>query len=205
MQYRLNPSHQSREKGQCAYVHIYAHCARTGFFPENRALLVSVIHPPLTPVQKWAKSLERLSWNGRNQLLLTVTWPRAIGSTSAFFQLFNFSTFQLFNFSTIEMLKLYKKTALWTFTSFTCFIVPWIAGMQVTHNEEWNNLSKKQQISNATAIHFLHLFHCQMDYRQASDLVTPELQWGAVSCTMQACDLMAKISFLAPFGIDYAF
>ena len=95
------------------------------------------------------------------------------------------------------MLKLYKKTALWTFTSFTCFIVPWIAGMQVTHNEEWNNLSKKQQISNATAIHFLHLFHCQMDYRQASDLVTPELQWGAVSCTMQACDLMAKISFLA--------
>ena len=52
MQYRLNPSHQSREKGQCAYVHIYAHCARTGFFPENRALLVSVIHLPLTPDQK---------------------------------------------------------------------------------------------------------------------------------------------------------
>ena len=36
MQYRLNPSHQSREKGQCAYVHIYAHCARTGFFPDKR-------------------------------------------------------------------------------------------------------------------------------------------------------------------------
>ena len=71
MQYRLNPSHQSREKGQCAYVHIYAHCARTGFFPENRALLVSIIHPPLTPDQKLAKSLERLSWNGRNQLPTT--------------------------------------------------------------------------------------------------------------------------------------
>ena len=52
MQYRVDPSHQRREKGQCAYVHIYAHCARTGFFPENRALLVSVIHPPLTPDQK---------------------------------------------------------------------------------------------------------------------------------------------------------
>ena len=69
MQYRVDPSQKSREKGQCAYVHIYAHCARTGFFPENRALLVSVIYPPLTPDRKSAKSLERLSWNGRNQLL----------------------------------------------------------------------------------------------------------------------------------------
>ena len=118
MQYRVDSSHQSQEKCQCAFMHnlctlcinrmyartitstkcsetfrttiicniesiqatevekkgnvhlctIYAHCARTGFFPENPALLVSVIHPPLTPDQVSAKSLERLSWNGRNQL-----------------------------------------------------------------------------------------------------------------------------------------
>ena len=103
MQYRVDPSHQSREKGQCAYVHIYAHCAGTGFFPENRALLVSINHAPLTPDQKLAKSLERLSWNGRNQLLLTTNCNMAQGhwlyvSIFSTFQLFNLSTFQLFNY-----------------------------------------------------------------------------------------------------------
>ena len=52
MQYLVDPSYLSRGKGQCAYVHIYAHYARARIFPENRALLVSIIYPPLTPDQK---------------------------------------------------------------------------------------------------------------------------------------------------------